>query len=574
MNQADKAGMTNQSAACWDALRAHRAGAGDVCIRDLFGADPARFDNYSLECCGLFLDYSKNPVTDETLHLLFELLRAAGFDEWRARLLSGGEVNTTEQRPALHTALRRPPDAPLMVAGRDVMREVADVRSRIGEISGALRRGEWRGASGAVVRDVVSIGIGGSHLGPLMASRAFAAAPPGDTPSGGTTPGGTLSHGTPSGGTTPHSTPDGAPPHSTPSHSTSPGATPPRTAPRVHFVSGAACGELERLLPSLDPARTLFIIVSKSFTTPETLHSARRAADWLGGVAHGQFIAVSGNAGEVRRFGIAPEHHLPLPQWVGGRHSLCAAAGLPFAIHAGMDAFEEMLAGAHCMDRHFEQAPPQANAPVILALLDVWYVNFHGAQSRAVLPYDDELALLPAYLQQLEMESNGKSVDRQGRALVRDSAPVVWGGNALEGQHAFYQLLHQGTRLVPADFIISARPAAADAWPCANFLAQSHLLMHGVEASEPWRRHAGDRPVNALMLRRLTPRTLGALIALYEHKVFTQSVVWNINPFDQSGVEAGKTLARGIHRALQSGADVGGDASTRGLARRYREWGG
>ena len=525
--------MTNQSAVCWDALRAHRDGAGDVCIRDLFDADPARFDNYSLECCDLFLDYSKNRVTGETLRLLFDLLRAARFDEWRARLLSGDEVNATEQRPALHTALRRPLDAPLTVAGCDVMREVADVRSRMREISDALRCGEWRGAGGAAVCDVVSIGIGGSHLGPLMAAHAFAEAP--------------------SGGALPHN-------------------APPNGAPRVHFVSAA--GELERLLPSLDPARTLFIVVSKSFTTPETLHSARRAADWFGGVVRGQFIAVSANAGEVRRFGIAPEHHLPLPQWVGGRYSLCAAAGLPFAIHAGMDAFDEMLAGAHCMDRHFEQAPPEANAPVILALLDVWYVNFHGAQSRAVLPYDDELALLPAYLQQLEMESNGKSVDRQGRALARDSAPVVWGGNALEGQHAFYQLLHQGTRLVPADFIISARPAAADAWPCANFLAQSHLLMHGVEASEPWRRHAGDRPVNALMLRRLTPRTLGALIALYEHKVFTQSVVWNINPFDQSGVEAGKTLARGIHRALQSGADVGGDASTRGLARRYREWGG
>lgn len=540
--------MSNQSAICWDALRAHRAGAGDVCIRDLFEADPARFDKYSLECCDLFLDYSKNRVTDETLRLLFDLLRAAGFDEWRARLLSGGEVNTTEHRPALHTALRRPPDAPLTVAGRDVMGEVAEVRSRMRAISDALRCGEWRGADGGAVRDVVSIGIGGSHLGPLMAARAFAGAPLNGAPPGGMPPGST-------------------PPGNAPS-----GSTPSDNAPRVHFVSVA--GELERLLPSLDPARTLFIVVSKSFTTPETLHSARRAADWLGGVARGQFIAVSANAGEVRRFGIAPEHHLPLPPWVGGRYSLCAAAGLPFAIHAGMDAFEEMLAGAHCMDRHFEQAPPEANAPVILALLDVWYVNFHGAQSRAVLPYDDELALLPAYLQQLEMESNGKSVDRQGRALARDSAPVVWGGGALEGQHAFYQLLHQGTRPVPADFIISARPAAADAWPCANFLAQSHILMHGVEASEPWRRHAGDRPVNALMLRRLTPRTLGALIALYEHKVFTQSVVWDINPFDQSGVEAGKTLARGIHRALQSGDDVGGDASTRGLARRYREWGG
>ncbi len=522
----DKVRMNNQSLVCWDALHAHRGAVGDVRIRDLFAADPARFDKYSLECCDLFLDYSKNRVTDETLRLLFELVRAARFDEWRARLLSGGEVNCTERRPALHTALRRPLDAPLMVAGRDVMREVADVRSRMREISEALRRGAWLGADGAAVRDVVSIGIGGSHLGPLMAMRAFADAPRADA------------------------------------------------APRMHFVSGAAVGELERLLPSLDPARTLFVIVSKSFTTPETLHNAKRAAAWLGGVARGHFIAVSANADEVRRFGIAPEHHLPLPEWVGGRYSLCAAAGLPFAIHAGMDAFDEMLAGAHCMDRHFEQAPPESNAPVILALLDVWYANFHGAQSRAVLPYDHELALLPEYLQQLEMESNGKSVDRRGRALVRDSAPVVWGGNALEGQHAFYQLLHQGTRLVPADFIISARPAAADAWPCANFLAQSHVLMQGVEASEPWRRHAGNRPVNAIMLRRLTPRTLGALITLYEHKVFTQSVVWNINPFDQSGVEAGKTLARSIYRALQGGGEVGEDASTRGLARRYREWGG
>ena len=500
----------------WRALRAHCDDLGDVRISDLFDADARRFENYSVACRDLFLDYSKNRINGDTLRLLFALARECGFDDWRERLFSGAAVNCTERRPALHTALRRRPGSALVVDGRDVAREIEDVRARMRDISDALRAGAWRGASGKTVRDVVSIGIGGSHLGACMACRTFA------------------------GG----------------------------VAPRVHFVSMPGT-EMERLLASLERERTLFVVISKSFATRETRGAAERAAAWLGDADRRRhLLAVSANADAVARLGVARECHLPIPPWVGGRHSLCAAAGLPFAIHAGMDAFEELLDGARHMDLHFAHQPLESNAPAILALLDVWYVNFHGAQSRAVLPYDRGLALLPAYLQQLEMESNGKSTDREGRALAMDSAPVTWGGDALEGQHAFYQLLHQGTRPVPVDFIISTD---AGAWSWANLLAQSRLLMQGVAAHSAWRRHPGNRPSNAIVLRRLTPRTLGALIALYEHKVFTASVVWNVNPFDQPGVEAGKNLAREIVGQLEDGR-VAGDVSTRGLAKKYRQW--
>ena len=509
-------GAPARAADCWRALREHRDHLAGLRTKDLFDADARRFENYSLEGRDLFLDYSKNRINDDTLRLLFALARECGFDDWRERLLSGAEVNCTERRPALHTALRRRPGSPLMVGGRDAAGDVEHVRARMREISDALRAGAWRGGGGKTIRDVVSIGIGGSHLGACMACRTFAG---GD-------------------------------------------------APRVHFVSTPG-GEMERLLASLDRERTLFVVISKSFTTYETRSAAERAAAWLGDADRRRhFVAVSANAGAVARFGVARECHLPIPPWVGGRHSLCAAAGLPFAIHAGMDAFEELLDGARDLDLHFAHQPLESNMPAILALLDVWHVNFHAAQSRAVLPYDRGLALLPAYLQQLEMESNGKSTDRQGRALTMDSAPVTWGGDALEGQHAFCQLLHQGTRPVPVDFIISTD---AGAWSWANLLAQSRLLMHGVEDRETWRRHAGNRPSNAIVLRRLTPRALGALIALYEHKVFTASVVWNVNPFDQPGVEAGKNVAREILDQLESG-DVAGDASTRGLAKKYRQW--
>lgn len=501
---------------CWRALRAHRDDLGKVHISDLFAADARRFEHYSLECRDLFLDYSKNRINGDTLRLLFALAREAGFDDWRERLFSGAEVNCTERRPALHTALRRPSGSAPAAGGLNVAREIEDVRARMREISDALRAGAWRGAAGKTVRDVVSIGIGGSHLGACMTCRAFAG--------------------------------DGA--------------------ARVHFVAAPGDG-MERLLASLDRDRTLFVVISKSFATHETRSAAERAAAWLGDTDRRRhFITVSANADAVARLGGARECHLPIPPWVGGRHSLCAAAGLPFAIHAGMDAFEELLDGAHQMDLHFARQPLESNMPAILALIDVWYVNFHGAQSRAVLPYDRGLALLPAYLQQLEMESNGKSTDREGRALSVDSAPVTWGGDALEGQHAFYQLLHQGTRPVPVDFIISTD---AGAWPWANLLAQSRLLMQGADAPCAWRRHAGNRPSNAIVLRGLTPRALGALIALYEHKVFTASVVWNVNPFDQPGVEAGKNLAREILGRLEGGV-VEGDASTRGLAEKYRQW--
>ena len=514
----DKRTMQNTSAiggSCGDALREHCKKIQPLHIRDMFAADRDRAEKFSVEDCGLLADYSKNRILDETVALLIELAHQAGWTQWRDKLFDGEAVNTSEQRGASHIVMRRP------AAGGE--HEAGKALSRMRQISGALRRGERPGCGGKPIRDVVCLGIGGSHLGCAMACRAI---PPGDS------------------------------------------------KVRVHFVAGAGAGELDGTLAGMKPDETLFIITSKSFTTWETRANARRAKKWIGGdgarVAK-HFIAVSGNAEAAAEFGIAPENHLPLPATIGGRYSLSSAAGLPFAIHAGMDAYEAFLAGAFRMDRHFRNAQARANMPLIMALLDVWYANFFALQSRAVLSYVRRLELFPAYLQQLEMESNGKRVSREAQTLGHATAPVTWGGPALEGQHSFNQLLHQGTQLVPVDFIVSARQGGERIF--ANFLARSHLLMHGHDDPDPQRAHPGNRPSTTLMMRELDPATLGALVALYEHKVFCAAVVWGVNPFDQWGVAAGKVLADELLAELQQ--DTGGgslDGSSRMLLERYKQW--
>ncbi len=516
--------MINESL-IWKKLQVHFERTPGLQIRDLFSADPQRFQKFSCEHAGLLLDYSKNRVTGVTLELLVELARAADVEGRRDRLFRGEPVNTSEARPALHPVLRDDGHGPAAAAGRTG--EAAADKARLYGMCEDLRTGRRTGFSGKPFRDVVGIGIGGSHLGPAMACHALAHLARGDF--------------------------------------------------RVFFVAGADPRRMSEVLEQVDPERTLFVVISKTFATRETLVNAECAKDWINRRCgddqawRKHFLAITANADAAARFGISADRVLKLWRDVGGRFSLWSAAGLPLAVLLGSECFEELLAGARSMDVHFAQTPLASNMPVILALLDVWYVNFCGAGSRAVLPYDYALERLPDYLQQLEMESNGKSVDCDGRALAYATAPVVWGKSGLEGQHAFYQLLHQGGRLVPSDFIIVAKSARAaspgDDLLRANFLAQTRALMCGDDgAGDAHRRNPGNQPSNALVLDELSPFTLGLLLALYEHKVFVQATIWNINPFDQWGVELGKRLAAG----LLSGRESDLDGSTRGLSERLR----
>ena len=535
----------------WLALAAHHPGASALHMRDLFAADPGRFGRFSLRLGDLLLDYSKNRVTEKTLHLLLDLARQCDVEGWRDRMFAGERINTTEGRAVLHTALRNRGNRPVIVDGVDVMPAVNRVLARMRSFSAAVRSGDWRGATGQPVTDVVNIGIGGSDLGPAMAALAL-----------------------------------------TPYHQ--PGL-------RLHFVSNVDGTAIAEALKVCRPDSTLFIVASKTFTTQETLTNARTARDWLvralgeAAVAR-HFVALSTNAPEVAAFGIDTANMFEFWDWVGGRYSLWSAIGLPLAVAIGMDRFEEMLAGAHAMDEHFRDAPLDRNMPVILALLGVWYADFFGAAAHAVLPYDQYLARLPAYLQQADMESNGKSVTRDGQPVDYATGPILFGEPGTNGQHAFYQLIHQGTRMVPCDFLAAAQShnPLGEHHPIllSNFLAQTEALMRGKTAAEvraelaaqglsgaalaaavPHRVFEGNRPTNSLLYRRLDPFTLGLLVALYEHKIFVQGVIWGVDSFDQWGVELGKQLAKAILPKLSaSGPAAGSDASTDGLINAIRAW--
>ena len=533
----------------WQALKTHQSVMSRQHMREMFRADPARFEEFSLHFEGLLLDYSKNLITRETRTLLLDLARQAGLQEWVTRMFTGAAINTSEQRAVLHSALRAPHDARVECSGKDVMPDVRRVQEQMRRYCEGIRSGTLRGHTGKPLRDVVNIGIGGSALGPLMVCAALK-------------------------------------PYASANLD-------------VHFVSNVDATDLVETLKHLDAETTLFIISSKTFTTQETLANAHSARTWLVGKLGDEtavakhFVAISTNLEATSRFGIAPEHVFEFWDWVGGRYSLWSAIGLPIALYIGMDNFMQLLAGAHTMDEHFRTAPLQHNMPVVLGLLGVWYGDFFGAASHAILPYDQYLEHFPAYLQQLEMESNGKRVDRSGNAVDYATHMVVWGEPGTDGQHSFYQLLHQGTQFVPCDFIAplnSQNPLGEHhALLLANCFAQSEALMLGKTAQEvraelsaqglqvtqlenllPFKVFPGNRPSNTLLFEQLDARTLGMLIALYEHKVFVQSVIWDINAFDQWGVELGKQLAGRLLPELRLGQPVTThDASTNGLINHY-----
>lgn len=528
----------------WKALAAHRAALEGTSLRDLFAADAGRFDRYRIAFDGMLLDYAKNRITDETLSLLLDLARQQNLEGMRDAMYAGEKINITEGRAVLHVALRNRADRPVLVDGQDVMPDVQGVLARMYAFCHKVRDGEWRGFDGQPITDIVNIGIGGSDLGPVMVTQAL-----------------------------------------TPWHH-------PHLA--AHFVSNVDGTHIADVLKKVDPATTLFIIASKTFTTQETLANAHTARDWF--LANGgseadvakHFVALSTNAGEVAKFGIDTDNMFGFWDWVGGRYSLWSAIGLPIALMVGPEKFGELLAGAHAMDEHFRTAPLAQNMPVVLGLLGVWYGNFWGASAHAVLPYDQYLARLPAYLQQLDMESNGKSVDRQGNPVDYTTGPIIFGEPGTNGQHAFYQLIHQGTHLIPCDFIApvtSQNPLGRHhAMLLSNTFAQTEALMRGkngdevraelvkegkagaaLEALLPHKIFTGNRPTNTILVDAVDPYRLGMLIALYEHKVFVQGIIWNINSFDQWGVELGKQLAKVILPELEGEAAKAHDASTKGL---------
>ncbi|MGW5877311.1 glucose-6-phosphate isomerase [Nocardiopsis terrae] len=531
----------------WSGLAEHRDRFGSTHLRDLFADDPARADRYTLDVGGLHVDYSKNLVTDETLGLLNDLAAATGVASLRDAMLRGDRINLTEDRAVLHTALRAPHGEVVRADGHDVVPEVHRVLERMGAFAERVRSRNWLGHTGKPVTRVVNIGIGGSDLGPAMAYEALR----------------------------------------------------PYTdrGLEFRFVSNVDGTDLNEALVDADPERTLFVVASKTFTTVETITNASAARDWLlAGLGAGSdavaehFVAVSTNAEKVVEFGIDTANMFEFWDWVGGRYSYDSAIGLSLMVALGPERFREMLAGFHLMDTHFATAPPERNLPFLLGLLGVWYGGFFDAQSHAVLPYSHHMSKFPAYLQQLDMESNGKSVQRDGRPVNWHTGPVVWGTPGTNGQHAYFQLLHQGTRFVPADLIGFANPAP-DLDPglvpqhdllMANLFAQGQALAFGRTSAEvaaegvpadlvPHRTFPGNRPTTTVLAERLDPSVLGQLVALYEHKVFVQGAVWNINSFDQWGVQLGKVLAKRLEPALTEGAEVPGlDPSTGGLVRRYR----
>jgi glucose-6-phosphate isomerase len=529
----------------WQALLAHHAAVKDVHLRDLFAEDPERVTRFQAEGANLFLDYSKHRITDETVRLLLDVARAAGVEGWRTAMFAGQHINVTEDRAVLHTALRLPADETLRVDDQDVGRDVQEVLDRMAAFALRVRGGDWTGSTGKRIRNVVNIGIGGSDLGPAMATQALV-------------------------------------------HYS-------ERSMRFRFVSNIDGTDIRDATADLDPEETLFIVASKTFTTLETLTNARTARAWLlAGLRSGDeavakhFVAVSTNAEQVAAFGIDTANMFGFWDWVGGRYSMDSAIGLSLMIAIGPDDFREMLAGFRAMDEHFLRTPLQRNLPVLLGLLGIWYGNAFGFETHAVLPYSQELARFPAYLQQLDMESNGKSVRLDGTRVTYDTGPIVWGTAGTNGQHAYYQLLHQGTRIVPADLIgfVNATTEIGEHQDLlmANLFAQAEALAFGRTPEEVKaagvpehqvnaRVFEGNRPTSVILADRLTPRVLGSLVALYEHKVFVQGVIWGIDSFDQWGVELGKVLASKIAGELLSEDEpvaADHDPSTSALIARFR----
>ncbi|UFQ14964.1 MULTISPECIES: glucose-6-phosphate isomerase [Streptomyces] len=535
----------------WTALARHREKLGGVQLRELFAADPTRGTAYTLDVGDLHIDYSKHLVTEETLTLLRELAAATDVFGLRDAMFRGEKINTTEDRAVLHTALRAPRDAVIEVDGEhagNVVPAVHAVLDKMSAFAEKIRSGEWTGHTGKRIKNIVNIGIGGSDLGPAMAYEALRSFTDRDL--------------------------------------------------TVRFVSNVDGADLHEAVRDLDAAETLFIIASKTFTTIETITNATSARDWLltelkasSDAVAKHFVALSTNAEKVSDFGIDTANMFEFWDWVGGRYSYDSAIGLSLMIAIGPDRFREMLDGFHLVDEHFRTAPAESNVPLLMGLLGIWYGNFHDAQSHAVLPYSHYLSKFTAYLQQLDMESNGKYVDRDGKEVDWQTGPVVWGTPGTNGQHAYYQLIHQGTKLIPADFIGFAEPVA-DLLPglvpqhdllMANFFAQTQALAFGKTPDEvraegvaeelvPHKTFKGNHPTTTILAKKLTPSVLGQLIALYEHKVFVQGAVWNIDSFDQWGVELGKVLAKRVEPALTEGADVPDlDGSTTALVAKYRE---
>jgi glucose-6-phosphate isomerase len=529
----------------WKALESHCNKVLKLHLRKLFAGDPARGERLTASAAGIELDYSKNRITDETLELLFQLAKDAGLRERIDAMFSGSKINITENRAVLHTALRAPAGASVVVDGQNVVPQVHEVLRRMGEFCNKVRNGAWKGYTGKRIRNVVNIGIGGSDLGPVMAYEA-------------------LRH---------YSQRDMS----------------------FRFVSNVDGTDLAEAVRDLDPADTLFIVSSKTFTTLETMTNAQSARAWsLAGLDGDEksvakhFVAVSTNAKEVSKFGIDTANMFEFWDWVGGRYSMDSAIGLSTMLAIGSENFRAMLDGFHQMDEHFRTAPFERNLPVIMGLLSLWYNDFFGAQTVAVLPYDEYLKRFPAYLQQLTMESNGKHVTLDGAEIKSDTGPIYWGEPGTNGQHSFYQLIHQGTRLIPCDFIAFAQPlnplGQHHDMLMANVFAQTEALAFGktprqvkAEGTPDWlvphRVFEGNRPSNTILAARLTPETLGKLVALYEHSVFTQGVIWNIDSFDQWGVELGKVLAKRIIPEVESKDEpkLTHDSSTNNLIRRYRQ---
>jgi glucose-6-phosphate isomerase len=535
----------------YKALLAHYDEVSLKHMRDMFREDPDRFAKFSLRFEDILLDYSKNRINGETVELLLSLAKESNLSDWIEKMFSGSKINITEDRAVLHVALRNRSNRPIVVDGQDVMPEVNRVLAHMREFTEELRGGEWKGYTGKALTDVVNIGIGGSDLGPVMATEALK--------------------------------PYGKP------------------GLRVHFVSNVDGTHIVETLKELKPDTTLFIVASKTFTTQETLTNAHTARDWLlasakdeGAIAK-HFVALSTNRAEVEKFGIDARNMFEFWDWVGGRYSLWSAIGLSIAAYIGMDNFEEMLLGGHLMDEHFRSTPFEKNLPVILGLVGIWYNNFFGAQTVAILPYDQYMHRFSAYFQQGDMESNGKSVRRDGKPADCSTGPIIWGEPGTNGQHAFYQLIHQRTKLVPADFIApieTHNPVGQHHQILlSNFFAQTEALMKGKTEAEvraeleasglsgeklenlvPHKVFSGNRPTNSIVVQKITPRTLGSLIALYEHKIFVQGIIWNINSFDQWGVELGKQLAKAILPELRDSTQVTShDSSTNGLINYYKD---
>ncbi len=532
-------------------LQAHYEDLKDRSMRDLFAEDPQRFTTFSRQFADILLDFSKNRITTETLKLLLQLADQAELKDAIGKMFSGDKINRTEDRAVLHVALRNRSNTPILVDGKDVMPDVNDVLDHMKSFTERIRSGEWKGYTGEAITDVVNIGIGGSDLGPVMVTEAL-----------------------------------------------KPYANDKKL--RVHFVSNVDGVHIYETLQTVRPETTLFLIASKTFTTQETMTNAQTARQWFLDAAKDEaaiakhFAALSTNKNEVEKFGIDPANMFGFWDWVGGRYSLWSAIGLSIALYVGFDTFEELLDGAHAMDGHFRDTPPDQNLPIILALVGIWYNNFFGAQTEAILPYDQYMHRFAAYFQQGDMESNGKSVDRDGNPVDYQTGPIIWGEPGTNGQHAFYQLIHQGTKLIPCDFLAPAvsQRSVGDHHKIlmANFFAQPEALMNGkteeeaanelrksgkseeeIQALAPFKAFPGNRPTNSILFKKLTPHILGSLIALYEHKIFTQGVIWAIYSFDQWGVELGKQLASRILPELQDDAPVNThDSSTNGLMNAFK----